>query len=304
MILAIASGKGGTGKTLISVNLARVMGEGVCLIDCDVEEPNDYLFLQGEIIDEQVIGIPVPKVMESLCDGCGECGRFCEYNAIVSFGTTPLIFPELCHGCGGCAKICPKKAIQEVENRIGVVQTSFAKGIKLTQGILDVGSPMATPLIRALRKHLRISDLTILDSPPGTSCPVIATIRGVDYVVLVTEPTPFGLNDLTLAVEMVRHLKIPFGVVINRVGVGDDRVHRYCHKQSIPILLEIPEDRRIAEVYSRGDLVVDALPQYRSIFQDLYGKIRMCTSTPQHEGTMPSGSECCSITGGDRLENM
>lgn len=300
MILAIASGKGGTGKTLLSVNMARVIGEGVHLIDCDVEEPNDHLFLKGDILDETVIGIPIPKVDDNLCDGCGECGRFCEYHAMVSFGTTPLIFPELCHGCGGCARVCPNQAIQEVDSRIGIIRRTRAEGITLGQGILDVGSPMATPLIRALRNLQRNGDFTILDAPPGTSCPVIATIRGVDYVVLVTEPTPFGLNDLTLAVEMVRHLKIPFGVVINRVGVGDDRVHHYCCNEGIPILLEIPEDRQIAEVYSRGDLVVDMLPQYRSLFQDLCDKIKICTSPPQLKDTLASDSECCSIKSGGR----
>lgn len=293
MILAIASGKGGTGKTLLSVNMAKVIGEGVHLIDCDVEEPNDHLFLPGEVYEEKVVGIPIPKVDETLCDGCGECGRFCEYHAIASFGTTPLIFPELCHGCGGCVRICPKKAIHEVENRVGVIRRSQINGITLTQGILDVGSPMATPLIRALRQHQKEKNITLLDSPPGTSCPVIATIHGVDYTILVTEPTPFGLHDLSLAVEMVRHLHIPFGVVINRVGVGDDRVHRYCREENIPILLEIPDDRRIAEVYSRGELVADVLPQYRTHFQNLFSSIETAVNTLNSEQKRTPASDYC-----------
>ena len=273
MILAVASGKGGTGKTLVSVNLAKMIGDGVQLLDCDVEEPNDHLFIQGCKNDEVTVTIPIPDVDGSLCDGCGECGRICEYHAIVSFGSIPIIFPELCHGCGGCAKVCPKKTIREVERRIGIIQTINAENMTLIQGRLDIGSPMATPLIRALRRRQRHDSLNILDAPPGTSCPVIATIRGADYILLVTEPSPFGLHDLILAVEMVRLLQVPFGVVINRVGIGDDRVHRYCSNQNIPIILEIPDDRRIAEAYSKGNLIVDDLPEYQILFKELGEKI-------------------------------
>jgi MinD superfamily P-loop ATPase len=283
MILAIASGKGGTGKTTVSVNLARVFGPGVRLLDCDVEEPNDHLFLKGTPRGEETVTIPVPQVDGSLCDGCGECGRFCEYHAIVSFGTIPLVFPEMCHGCGGCAKVCPKKAIQEVGKRIGVVETIQAENITLIQGRLDVGVAMAPPLIRAVKARLRDGVPAILDSPPGTSCPVIATLRGTDFVALVTEPTPFGLHDLKLAVEMVRELRIPFGVVVNRIGIGDDRVHVFCGNEAIPILLEIPDDRRIAEVYSRGEIVVEALPEYLAHFERLRDAVLERTSTNLHD---------------------
>ena len=283
MILAIASGKGGTGKTTVSVNLARVFGPAVRLLDCDVEEPNDHLFLKGTPRGEETVTIPVPQVDDSLCDGCGECGRFCEYHAIVSFGTTPLVFPEMCHGCGGCAKVCPKKAIHEVDKRIGVVQTAQAANITLIQGRLDVGVAMSPPLIRAVKARLRKGVPAILDAPPGTSCPVIATLRGADFVVLVTEPTPFGLHDLKLAVDMVRELRIPFGVVVNRVGIGDDRVHVFCGNEDIPMLLEIPDDRRIAEAYSRGELVVEALPEYLAHFERLREAVRERTSTDLHD---------------------
>jgi len=279
MILAVASGKGGTGKTTVSVNLARVFGSDVRLMDCDVEEPNDHLFLKGILREEETVTIPVPQVDESLCDGCGECGRFCAYHAIVSFGTTPLVFPEMCHGCGGCAKVCPKKAIREFGKRIGVVETIQAENITLIQGRLDVGVAMAPPLIRAVKARLRNGVPAILDAPPGTSCPVIATLRGTDFVVLVTEPTPFGLHDLKLAVEMIRELRIPFGVVINRVGIGDDRVHVFCGNENIPILLEIPDDRRIAEVYSRGEIIVEALPEYLAHFERLREAVLERTST-------------------------
>jgi len=272
MILAIASGKGGTGKTTVAVNAARVFGSEVLLLDCDVEEPNAHLFLPGRAGAAETVSIPVPQVDESLCDGCGECGSFCEYHAIVSFGTLPLVFPEMCHGCGGCTMVCPPKAIREVERRIGTIETIRAGNITLIQGRLDVGVAMAPPLIRAVKARLNGDLPAILDAPPGTSCPVIATIRDVDFVVLVTEPTPFGLHDLKLAVETVRELGIPFGVVINRVGVGDNRVHAYCGAENIPVLLEIPDDRRIAEAYSRGELIVEALPEYRGLFRGLIEK--------------------------------
>jgi MinD superfamily P-loop ATPase len=249
------------------------------LLDCDVEEPNVHLFLKGTARGEDVVTIPVPEVDESLCDACGECSRFCQYHALVSFGTKPLFFPEMCHGCGGCTKVCPKKAIREQGRRIGVVETVQADNVTLVTGRLDVGVAMAPPLVRAVKTRLQENTTAILDAPPGTSCPVIAAIRGTDFVLLVTEPTPFGLHDLELAAGMVRELGIPFGVVINRVGVGDDRVHLFCRKQEIPILLEIPDDRRIAEAYSRGELVVEALPEYRDHFLRLWERITTTKGT-------------------------
>jgi len=273
MNIAIASGKGGTGKTTVSVNLARTMAIPVQLLDCDVEEPNAHLFLKGDKVKEEIVTIPIPQVDESLCDGCGECSKICQYHAIVTFGTAPLIFPEMCHGCGGCTLVCPPKAITEVGRRIGVVETLTSGNITLIGGRMDVGVAMAPPLIRAVKDRLQKDMPAILDAPPGTSCPVIAAIRDTDLVVLVTEPTPFGLNDLALAVDMVRELKIPFGVIVNRMGSGDDRVHIYCQKEAIPLLLEIPDDRRIAESYSRGILMVDALPEYQNLFQSLIIKI-------------------------------
>jgi MinD superfamily P-loop ATPase len=283
MILAVASGKGGTGKTTVSVNLARVFGPDVRLLDCDVEEPNDHLFLKGTPRREETVTMPVPQVDESLCDGCGECGRFCEYHAIVSFGATALVFPEMCHGCGGCAKVCPKKAIRETGQRIGVVETMESGNVTLIQGRLDVGVAMSPPLIRAVKARLGNGVPAILDAAPGTSCPVITALRGSDFVVLVTEPTPFGLHDLKLAVDMVRVLRIPFGVVVNRVGLGDDRVHAFCGDEGIPILLEIPDDRRIAEAYSRGELIVEALPEYRAHFERLREAVLERASTDRHD---------------------
>jgi MinD superfamily P-loop ATPase len=269
MIIAVASGKGGTGKTTVSVNLARVFPTPVQLLDCDVEEPNAHLFLAAPPPEVETVHLPIPEVLADRCDGCGLCGRLCRFRAIVSFGTQPLVFPELCHSCGGCLLVCPRQAIVEKPRRVGIVERRQAAHIRLVTGRMDVGVAMAPPLVRAVKARLDASMPAILDAPPGTSCPVIATLREVDAVMLVTEPTPFGLHDLTLAVDMVRELGIRFGVAVNRVGVGDGRVHDYCRRAGIPVWLEIPDDRRIAEAYSRGELVVDALPEYRRLFDGL-----------------------------------
>jgi MinD superfamily P-loop ATPase len=274
MIVSIASGKGGTGKTTIAVNLARAFGSDMQLLDCDVEEPNAHLFLGGGETCEEAVTLPVPEVDPALCDSCGECGRFCAYHAILAFLSRPVLIPEMCHSCGGCLLVCPRKAIREVERRIGAIREARAGNIRLVTGLLDVGSPMSPPLIRAVKRRLRAGAPAIIDAPPGTSCPVIAAVRGADYVLLATEPTPFGLYDLTLAVEMVRTMDIPFGVAVNRVGIGDGRVHDYCNREGIEILLEIPDDRRIAEAYSRGELVIEALPEYRKVFEALAERLR------------------------------
>ncbi len=273
MRISVASGKGGTGKTTVSVNLARVFNAPVVLGDCDVEEPNAHLFLKTDNLNEEIVSVLVPWVNEELCDSCGECAKICEFSAIVTFGTPPLVFPEMCHACGGCAKVCPTGAIVEQERRIGVVETSHDGDITLITGRLDIGVAMAPPLIRAVKDRLPKNAVAILDAPPGTSCPVIAAIRDSDVVLLVTEPTPFGLHDLTLAVDMVRELNLPFGIIVNRMGSGDNRVHDFCRKEKIPIFLEIPDDRKIAEAYSRGVLMVDALPEYKKIFEQLAVKI-------------------------------
>lgn len=273
MIIAVASGKGGTGKTTIAVNLAYALDREVQLLDCDVEEPNAQLFLKGAPLSTEEVTIPIPQIDASLCNGCGECSRFCEYNAIVSYGTMPLVFADMCHGCGGCMKVCPPQAIREVDYRIGVIETFSAGKITLIQGNLDIGAAMAPPLIRAVKRKTDNRIPILLDAPPGTSCPVITTLRGADFVTLVTEPTPFGLNDLILAVETVREMDLPFGVIINRSGSGDARVNFYCADENIPILAEIPDDRKIAEAYSRGELIGKVFPEYRLIFEKIINDI-------------------------------
>jgi len=269
VIISVASGKGGTGKTTVSANLARVWPSPVQLIDCDVEEPNCHLFIKGELMARDVVSMRVPQVDAALCTGCGACSDICEFNAIAALRDDALVFEELCHGCGGCTLVCPTRAITEKDRRIGGIEVIQAGHICLVQGRIDVGVAMAPPVIRAVKARLDPGKTAILDAPPGTSCPVIATVKDTDLVILVTEPTPFGLNDLRLAVDMVRALGLPFGVVVNRVGAGDDRVHVFCRDEGVPILMEIPDDRRIAEAYSRGELMVDALDGYRGLFEGL-----------------------------------
>ena len=284
MKIAIASGKGGTGKTTLAVNLAFAAGEDVQLLDCDVEEPNAHLFIDARKVSSEVAGIPVPQIDSGLCNGCGDCARFCEFNALAALGDSPLLFPELCHGCGGCARICPQGAITEVDRGIGTVDTYVAGRVELVSGSLDVGVAMAPPLVKSVKKRIRPTGLVVLDAPPGTTCPVIATLGNADFAVLVTEPTPFGLNDLKLAVEMVRTLGMPFGVVVNRSGSGNEAVQRFCGQENIPLLCEIPDDRRVAEAYSRGELIVDALPEYRKIFSKLLKSIVSFAEQEKWEG--------------------
>lgn len=273
MIVAIASGKGGTGKTTVAVNLALSLSGDVQLLDCDVEAPNAHLFLRANPEGNDVIGIPVPDVDVDLCNQCGECSRLCQYNAIAVLGTGVVVFPELCHGCGGCTLVCPEKAISEVMRPIGVVEEARAGQLWLVQGRLNVGEALVPPLIRAVRAKKHDQGMVLVDAPPGTSCSMIAAVRGSDFVVLVTEPTPFGLNDLALAVETVRVLGIPHGVVINRAGSGDDGVKEYCDAEGLEILLEIPDDRRIAETYSRGLALVTNIPETRPLFASLAARL-------------------------------
>jgi len=269
MIIAVASGKGGTGKTTVSVNLAGVSGPGIQLIDCDVETPNAHLFLRGRPISEEAAGNLVPRIDESACNGCGDCSDFCQFNAIAATGRTAMVFSELCHGCGGCMLVCGRNAISEVDSRIGSVATMDCGHIRFVQGRLDIGISSVSPLIHAVAKRIKPDTDAILDAPPGTSCPAVATLRHADFALLVTEPTPFGLHDLELAVATARELGVPCGVVINRHGTGDGRIQAFCRDERIPVLLELPDDRRIAEAYSQGRLLIDALPEYRGLFAQL-----------------------------------
>jgi MinD superfamily P-loop ATPase len=273
MIISIASGKGGTGKTTIATNLGVSLGHGVQLLDCDVEEPNAHLFIRPTFEKTQVVSASVPEVDGEKCNLCGKCGDICQFKAIVVIGNTVLPFPELCHSCGGCMAVCPEKAIREGERVLGIIEAGRRGDLEFVHGRLRVGEAMSPPLIRRVRSFAKPDGVTIIDAPPGTSCPVITSIKGADFVLLVTEPTPFGLHDLKLAIGAVRILGIPCGLVINRSDMGDDRVREYAKEVDLPILMEIPFDRRIAEAYSRGQMLVEVMPEWKEKFVQLYERI-------------------------------
>lgn len=272
MKIAVASGKGGTGKTLIATNLAVSMarsGKKVHYLDCDVEEPNGHIFLKPTMKITEEVNVGVPEVNGQRCNGCGRCGELCQYSAILCLLGQVLTFEDLCHSCGGCMLICPQEAIREKSREIGILQTGQSNNLAFTQGRMTIGAVQSPAMIRAVKDRIAPAEVDVLDAPPGTSCLVVETVHDVDFVVLVTEPTPFGQNDLELAVAMVRELNRPFAVIINRCDIGDDRVKDFCRIEDIPILLQIKNSRAIAELYSQGELLIDALEGYDVVFQHL-----------------------------------
>jgi len=275
MIISVASGKGGTGKTLVATSLALSLKGRVKvqLLDCDVEEPNAHLFLRPVITQIEPVCISVPTVDMKTCNYCGKCAEVCVYHAIAVVPKHVLTFLELCHGCGACSYLCPEKAIAEEGREIGIVESGHSDGMNFAHGKLNVGEAMAPPVIRKVKEFANNDGAVIIDVPPGTSCPVVESVKDSDFCVLVTEPTPFGLNDLVLAVETVRQLKIPCGVLVNRAGVGDGKVEEYCQKEGIPILLTIPLDTEIARLYSRGITLVAGIPTWKDDFTRLFEKI-------------------------------
>ncbi|UCF06347.1 MAG: ATP-binding protein [bacterium] len=288
MRIAVASGKGGTGKTTVAVHAAVTAASSginsVYYVDCDVEEPNGHIFLKPDIIERETVTVPVPVIDESACTHCGDCGQICQFNAIAVILDKVITFNELCHGCGGCTRVCPAGAITESTRRIGSVERGVARirehetgskgsALHFVHGRLDVGEPLAPPVVRRVKERIPDVPLVIIDAPPGASCPVVESVRDSDYVLLVTEPTPFGLNDLEIAVETMRELHLPIGVVINRAGTGDDGVKKFCNREGLEILDEIPDDRRIAELYSRGELVTDGVAEFEDRMKRILEKI-------------------------------
>jgi MinD superfamily P-loop ATPase len=278
MIISVASGKGGTGKTTVAVNLALSLNS-VQFLDCDVEEPNAHIFLKPEFKERIPATIPVPMVDESKCDCCGKCREVCAYNAIAVFPSdkerkgSVLIFPHLCHGCGGCSLLCPQKAIREENKEIGIVEMGNCGDMQFVHGRLTIGEIMSPPLIKQVKGYINPKRTVIIDAPPGTSCPVIASVKGSDFCILVTEPTPFGLNDLILAVEVLEKMCIPFGIVINRSDIGDNKVDIFCREKNIPILMRIPFDKEIAFLYSNGIPLVREKKEYKKRFNDMFDLI-------------------------------
>jgi len=288
LTITIASGKGGTGKTTFATNLASVIGKdrAVSLLDCDAEEPNCHLFLNPHIVSAEEVTIPIPEVLPEKCTACGICDEVCEYHAIIVIKDQVLVFPELCHSCGACLRFCPEGAIIERGKTIGRIERGNAAGIRFVHGFLNIGEIMTPAVIRRVQKEERDADIRIIDAPPGTSCPVIEAVKDADFVLLVTEPTPFGLYDLKLAVDMVRQIGIPCAVAINRSTIGDDRVNAYCRQEDIPVLVEIPDDRKIAEAYSRGRLISEADREYENLFRNLWKSITGLVEKKRTDGSI------------------
>ncbi|MFC1982397.1 P-loop NTPase [Chloroflexota bacterium] len=276
MIISVASGKGGTGKTLIATSLALSLNDRdrAQFLDCDVEEPNAHIFLKPVIERVEPVYIQVPEVDKSKCTYCSKCAEVCAYHAIAVFTQHVLVFHNLCHGCGACSYLCPEKAISEVGREVGVVERGHSDGVEFAHGKLNVGEAMPTPVIRRVKAKANRNVIVIVDVSPGTSCPVVESIKGSDFCLLVTEPTPFGFNDLILAVETVKELEVSFGVIINRAGVGDRKVEEYCLREGIPVLLTVPLDTEIAQLNSRGITLIEGMPQWKESFIGLFDRIR------------------------------
>lgn len=277
MKISIASGKGGTGKTTIAANMAWMLareGEDVTYVDCDVEEPNGHIFLKPEYSETRDVTVPVPEVNYEKCNFCGKCAEVCQFNAIAVLADKVMIFPSMCHGCGACYHLCPEEAIEETDRPIGVINKGTGQGVRFAEGRLNVGEAISPPITRVLHQVMPTSGISFIDAPPGTSCPVIEAINGTDFVILVTEPTPFGLNDLKLAVGMVRVLELPFAVIVNRSDIGDGRIDDYCKEENIDILLRIPFDRKFATAYSRGELLAHHDAKYGRKLLETFENIR------------------------------
>jgi len=274
--IAVASGKGGTGKTTLATSLAAALsqaGKNVVYLDCDVEEPNGRILLKPSLTFKGEVSVPVPRVNEELCTHCGDCAAACEFNALTVLPDQVMVFEELCHGCGACSLVCPEKAIVEIPRPIGVINSGQGFGARFVEGCLNVGEAQSPPLIRAVKQHSLPGEVVIVDAPPGTSCPVIESIAESQFVILVTEPTPFGLHDLKLAVSMLEQRGIPHGVVINRDEGDSGIITEFCQGAGVDVLIRIPFDRRIAEAYSRGDLLSECCPEYVDRLMILFDSI-------------------------------
>ncbi|NPV49513.1 MAG: 4Fe-4S binding protein [Armatimonadetes bacterium] len=278
LTIAVAAGKGGTGKTLVSTSLAQALSTlypgQVQFLDCDVEEPNAHLLLRPEISAQDPVTVLVPEVDLNVCTRCGRCADACQNHAIAVIRQAVVTFPELCSGCGACAYVCRAGAIREVPRQVGTVHLGrTADGLEFVAGELNVGDQKATPVTHAVKRHTRRDRLSIIDAPPGTACPMQETVDDSDFCLLVTEPTPFGLSDLRLAVETCRGLGVPCGVLVNRAGSGFDGVDEYCEAEGLPLVGRIEQDRAIAEAYSRGHGLLAARPETGDLLLAVFARI-------------------------------
>lgn len=275
MRIAVLSGKGGTGKTTVSASFAASV-TSCQYIDCDVEEPNGAIFLKPEIKKVSPVQVPVPEVDMEKCNACGNCAKACQFNAIAVVKEKVLVFPEICHHCGACALSCPCDAIKEIERTIGVVEADEED--TFLQGRLNIGEPVSIPVLIELKSRIKGNVPVIIDCSPGASCTVVESVEGSDYCILVTEPTPFGLHDLKIAVELIKKMEIPFGVIVNKASDSNRIVQDFCENEGIEILMEIPFSREIAENYSRGTLPVQFNDIWKKKFEELYEKIERGTA--------------------------
>lgn len=273
MQIAVASGKGGTGKTTISTSLALSAEQTVQYLDCDVEEPNGHIFLQPTLTHKELVEVIIPEVNEDNCSSCGKCRDICNFNAIVQFGDNVMTFPEMCHSCLGCFLVCEDEALSYGKRQVGVLESGMAKDVEFVHGTVRIGEAMGVPLLKAVKKKADPDKLTIIDAPPGTSCPFVETVADVDFVILVTEPTPFGLYDLKIAVEVLKDFNIPCGIIVNRSNLGDKKVQKFCAEQNLPLLLEIPFQRKIAEGYARGRTIIQTVPELKESMRDLLDRL-------------------------------
>jgi len=283
VIISVASGKGGTGKTSVAVALALSLKEPVQLLDCDVEAPNGHIFMKPRWEKKETVYLQIPQVDEEKCTYCRACSKLCQFKAILVLGETILTFPEMCHACGGGFLVCEPKALIPSQKELGEIEEGWTGPIHFVHGRLRVGEPMSPPLIREVKKRIKEDILAILDAPPGTSCPVVQTVKGSDYTILVTEPTPFGLYDLKLAVAALGTLNIPCGVILNRADIGNNETKTYLRSEGIPLLMEIPFERKIAEGYAQGQSLVEIRPELKEQFQKLYLGIKGQIEKNPHE---------------------
>ncbi len=273
MIIAIASGKGGTGKTTVAASLIKSIRHGT-FIDCDVEEPNGHLMLNPINVDSQIVMKEIPSIDYQKCTFCGKCVEVCEFNALINIGSEILVFDEMCHSCGACKYFCPENAIGEIEKPIGMIHKGkVSESINFVDGFLNIGEASAVPVINKVKKFINEKDLNIIDSPPGTSCSMVETVRGSDYCILVTESSPFGLNDLKLAVDVLSKINVPFGVVINKFDPEFKPMLDFLDTNKIDLLMKIPFDQKIAEGYSIGNLPIEIYPNLKLEMQDLLNNI-------------------------------